>query len=101
MHVSDVANALVSLLMSESTGPVNIASGKPVLIKDIILKIAELVDGTENIRLGALPARIEPTVLTADISRLQNEIGFTPIYDLEEGLEQTIAWWKKSLLETK
>ncbi len=99
MHVSDVANAFVCLLESEATGPVNIASGKPVSIKDVIYKIAEYLNGFDKIRLGALPVKNEPAVLTADVTRLQYEIGCNPRLDLESGLEQTIDWWKKSLLE--
>jgi nucleoside-diphosphate-sugar epimerase len=97
MHVEDVANAMVSLLESNVTGPVNIASGKPVFIKDIVNKIAELLNKSDNLKLGALPARKEPAVLIADISRLKNEVGFTPKFELENGLQQTINWWKETI----
>jgi nucleoside-diphosphate-sugar epimerase len=97
MHVSDVANAFVSLLESNTVGPINIASGKPVAIKEVIHKIAGHLNSMDKIRLGALPARDEPTMLTADVTKLQSEIDFHPRFDLASGLEQTIEWWKKSL----
>jgi nucleoside-diphosphate-sugar epimerase len=95
MHVYDVANSFIRLLQGEITGPVNIASGEPVLIKDVIYKIAGLMDGFEKIRLGALPVKSEPAEITANISRLKDEVGFTPKFDLESGLKQTIDWWTK------
>jgi nucleoside-diphosphate-sugar epimerase len=99
MHVSDVASAFVDVLESGVKGPVNIASGKPVLIKNVIYTIAEHLNGSDKLRLGALPAQNEPAVLTADVSRLQNEVGFVSKFELELGLKQTIDWWKKTLLE--
>ena len=41
LYVKDVAAAFVALLVSDVRGPVNIASGKPVALKDIILSIAD------------------------------------------------------------
>lgn len=97
LHVYDVANSFIKILLSEVTGPINIASGKPVFVKDIIYKIAELLNGSEKIHLGKLLAKNEPPVITADIVKLQNEVGFSPIYDIKSGLQQTIDWWKCSI----
>jgi nucleoside-diphosphate-sugar epimerase len=101
MHVADVAGAFVHLLESEVKGAVNIASGKPVLLKDVIYTIARQLNGFDQLRLGALPAKNEPALLTADIERLQNEVGYTSGFDLESGIEQTVAWWKETLEKNK
>jgi nucleoside-diphosphate-sugar epimerase len=97
MHVADVGGAFVRLLESEVKGEVNIASGKPVSVKDFIGIIARQINGIDRVKLGALPARNEPAMLVADISRLKDEVGYTPHFDLEAGLSQTIAWWKETL----
>lgn len=98
LHVHDVANAFVSLLDSEVTGPVNIASGQPVTVKEIINTIAAKVGGQDLVQLGALPtAPNDPPFLVADARRLHNEVGWTPHYDLERGLDHTIAWWRDVL----
>ncbi|MFH1619522.1 MAG: hypothetical protein ABIG11_06415 [bacterium] len=45
--------------------------------------------------MGAIPAPAdEPPVLTAEVRRLSDELGWQPKFDLDTGLEQTIAWWK-------
>jgi nucleoside-diphosphate-sugar epimerase len=97
MHVSDAANSFVCLLDSEVTGPVNIASGKPILIKDFIYKIAEQLNGFDKIRLGALPTKNKTAVIAADVARLNSEVGYNPKFNLVSGLEQTINWWKRNL----
>ena len=101
MYISDAANALVCLLDGEIMGPVNIASGNPVSIKDVVSKIAQLMEGVDKLKLGALTAKNEPAVLTADVSRLWGEVGFISSVGLELGLDLTIEWWKKQLEENR
>jgi nucleoside-diphosphate-sugar epimerase len=36
----------------------------------------------------------------ADVRRLGDEVGWTPAIDLEEGLEQTIGWWREAEAST-
>jgi len=98
LYVQDVADAFVALLESEVSGPINIGSGKPVVLRDILCKIAEMQDRSDLIQLGVLPIREdEPNLIVADVHRLQKEVGWYPNYGLEKGLDKTIEWWKKSL----
>ena len=57
LFVEDAADALVALLDSDVSGPVNIGSGRPITVKELVLTD----DGDEwrpdLIRLGAIPAR--------------------------------------------
>jgi nucleoside-diphosphate-sugar epimerase len=98
LYVKDVASAFITLLESAATGAINIASGRPVALKDIITRLAEKLDGQELIQLGALPAaKNDPAVLTADVSRLSGDVGWQPQYDLDRGLDLSIEWWKSQL----
>jgi nucleoside-diphosphate-sugar epimerase len=98
LYVKDVAAAFVNLLESELTGPVNIASGKPVALKEIVSKIALKQNRPELLLLGAIPApENEPALLVADTRRLDSELGWRPGYDLDRGLDETIDWWKNNL----
>ena len=95
LHVQDVASAFVALLESAITGPVNIASGSPVALEAVVNTIADKLDKRELVRFGQRPSEsTEPGSLTAEVKRLNNEVGWTPTYDLDQGLAQTIAWWK-------
>ena len=96
LHVADVADAFVSLLDSDVNGIVNIGSGKPVSIKELVIQIAQLLGKENDIRLSALPAREnEPPFIVADTSRLKKEVRWCQKYSLEEGILDTISWWKK------
>ena len=95
LHVQDVANAFVTLLESNIQGPVNIASGRPIALKDIIFKIADKLNGQDLIQLGALPTpENESPLVIGDVSRLFKEVGWRPKYDLNHGLDKTIDWWR-------
>lgn len=97
MYVQDVASAFVTLLISELTGAVNIGSGEAISLKRVGEIIMKQLGGDGMLDYGALPnSQGGPLMLTADVKRLRNELGWKPAYSLEEGLAETIDWWKKS-----
>ena len=60
------------------------------------MEIGKNLGKEENIRLGALPAREnEPPFIVADTNRLKKEVRWNQKYSLEEGIIDTISWWKK------
>jgi nucleoside-diphosphate-sugar epimerase len=102
LYVEDVADAFTALLESDVTGPVNVASGYPIVLREIIYRVAEKVDRKDLIQLGVLPVSVdEPHLLVADVGRLTNEVGWLPRYDLKTGLELTMDWWKDHLPEKR
>ncbi|BBO82787.1 CDP-4-dehydro-6-deoxy-D-gulose 4-reductase [Desulfosarcina ovata subsp. sediminis] len=100
LYAGDIADALVVLLDDSVQGPINIGSGEPVKLKQIIQKTADLIGADRDlVRLGAISVPDdEPPVLLADIHRLKHELGWKPKYDLDVGLTETIAWWKPQLV---
>jgi nucleoside-diphosphate-sugar epimerase len=98
MYVTDVASAFVTLLNSEIQGPVNIASGEAITLKDVVERIATKLGRPELLNLGARSTNLQdPPLLLADISRLKDELGWQPSFDIDRGLDETIAWWKEDL----
>jgi nucleoside-diphosphate-sugar epimerase len=94
LYAPELAEAFVALLCSEVTGPVNMASGEPRPVSDLIFALAEAAGRPELVRLGALPTRPgEPRRLTADVSRLRDEVGWSPSMTLEEAARETSIWW--------
>ena len=95
LYAADVGDAFVTLLESDTAGPVNVASGTPVALKDIVLRIGELMNRPDLIQLGAIPAAATDTpVVVADVARLRSTLGWTPTFDLDRGLRATIDWWR-------
>lgn len=96
LYIKDVADALVSLLMSDVQGAMNIGSGHPVQVKELISIIAQNIEGEHQIHLGAHAfPKNEPLFVGANIDRLRRELNWSPQYSLEEGLKETIEWWKQ------
>jgi nucleoside-diphosphate-sugar epimerase len=102
LYVQDVAEAFIALLNSKVQGPVNIASGHPITLKDIILKIAKETNRQNLVELGVIPTPAnEPHLLIADVKRLSDEVGWRPKYDLDHGLELTIKHEEAELASGK
>jgi len=98
LFVEDVADALARLLESDVTGPINVASGQAIALRDIISEIGRQTGRSELIQLGAIPQAITDTPLVvADTSRLTAELDWQPRWDLAGGIEKTIAWWRQEL----
>ncbi|MBF0154184.1 MAG: NAD(P)-dependent oxidoreductase [Magnetococcales bacterium] len=95
LHVEDVAAGFAALLESPAAGVVNIASGQPVRLREIIHAIADRLGRRDLIRLGAVAVPPDdPPLVVADVRRLTGETGWSPRHDLHTGLAETIAWWR-------
>ena len=93
MHVADVGRAFVELLASDVRGPVNIATGEAVRVRDVLETIVRHAGGAELLKLGERPRPADdPELIVALAQRLHNEVGFVPRYSLEEGVADTIKW---------
>lgn len=96
LYVGDVADALVALLESEVTGPVNVGSGDAPPIRDLVLAAARKLDREDLVRLGALPApEGEAPRVQAEVGRLVGEVGWHLHHGLDRGLDRTIDYWRR------
>lgn len=96
LHTDDVADALVTLLQSDLTGPVNVGSGEAVAVRTVIELVARACGRPDLVRLGARPTPpADPPLLVADVTRLRDELGWRPRVQLDEGLRETVNWWRE------
>jgi nucleoside-diphosphate-sugar epimerase len=101
LHVEDVGAAFAALLSSGVEGPVNIGSGESCSIGHLLERLATYIGRPDLLKLGARePPPGEPPVLVPDVVRLSKEVGFRPKWGLEEGLRDTVRWWREQELET-
>jgi nucleoside-diphosphate-sugar epimerase len=96
MHVEDAASAFVALLESRVQGSVNIASGRPVAVRDLLQEIGTQLGRGELIRLGALGSSSGASRIWASTEKLTREVGWKPHYNFASGIQQTIEWWRNS-----
>lgn len=95
LYIEDVASAVCAVAQSRITGAVNIGSGLPVTVRDIALEIGQLLGRVDLIKLGALPySASEPMHLLADNTKLREGTGWKPRVSLDDGLRETVEWWK-------
>lgn len=94
LHVSDTARGVADLFESNFSGAVNICSASPVCLRKIVETIAELTAFKGKILWGAIPSSFEDPLVAGTNQRLR-EIGWQQQLSLEQGLQQTINWWRE------
>jgi nucleoside-diphosphate-sugar epimerase len=97
LYVADAARAIVRILDSDQTGAVNVASGKPVPLKTMIRTCGRLIGREELLAWGAHHGGDDAPLVVGDIRRLSEELAWSPAVSLEEGLQQTIDWWRNQM----
>ena len=101
LHVFDAGAALAALADSALEGPVNIASGNGVALRDLATLIAERTGGTGLVGIGSPPDRKgDPESLVADVGRMRDELGYTPQIPLGDGLDGTVEFWRRRMTHT-
>lgn len=97
VHTSDIARGGLFLLaraVPHNCFPINIATGVPVTIEELVRLILKLADHTRaTIRYDPAAPPASPTKCI-DVSRMKN-MGFRPSTTLEQGLRETIEWYRK------
>ena len=80
--------------MSAVTGPINIASGEAIAVRDIAVALGSLIGRPDLVMLGSLEDRLdEPSRIVATVHRLRSEMGFRPSHSLEAGLRSATRYW--------
>jgi nucleoside-diphosphate-sugar epimerase len=84
------------MLESKMQGVVNIGSGIPITVRSLVERIAKLAAAGYEAEFGAIPSQsTDPPVVFADTRKLRVELGWEPRWSLDEGLLNTIAWWRE------
>ncbi len=99
-YVDNIIDALVRAAEHPGPieGPVNVAAGEEVAIRDLVRMIAELTETRAPIEIGALPYRpTEIWRMYADSTRARQLLGWRPVVDLREGLRRTVRWFRTYL----
>lgn len=97
IHVNDAAAALVALLDSTATGPLNVGSGVPVAVGDIVRAVALACGRPDLVRLGERPTPAhEPLAVVADTTQLRAATDWRPNTPLAAGIAATVEWWKST-----
>ena len=100
LHVDDAAEGIVLATEHYNDGaPVNVGAGAEIRIEDLAQLIARLTGFTGEIVWDATKPDGQPRRLL-DTTRAQQAFGFRARMPFDEGLRQTIDWYKSRLTNT-
>ena len=86
LHIDDAGEGLVRLLEVEFDGPVNIASGEPLRISDLVRTLASALNADPSPILNLAAERQgEPRLVVGENARLR-ALGWRPRHSLADGL---------------
>jgi UDP-glucuronate decarboxylase len=97
-YVSDMVEGLVRLMAAPDkfTGPVNLGNPRESSIRELAETIVRLTKSKSKLVKKPLPAD-DPMQRCPDISLAKARLGWRPKIKLEDGLEETIRYFKKTL----
>lgn len=99
LYINDLVNAIFKVFESANAKgeTINLASGVPVTIREIITRVQDKIKNGNPI-FGQVPYRIgENMDLHADIEKAKRILNWYPSISLDEGLTETIAYYKEQI----
>lgn len=99
LHISDMSSAYVALAerIGEVSGEVfNIGSGRSTSTSEIAHAASLAWDGQERAPRFRGAPRETPIVKYLDVSKAKRLLGWEPTLSVREGLERTMAWYKRN-----
>jgi GDP-L-fucose synthase len=95
LYVDDCASAIVMATeLYDRPEPVNIGVGKEIAIRDLVGLIAQVTDFTGEILWDTTKPDGQPRRVL-DTSRAEQEIGFQATTSFEDGLRNTVDWFRE------
>jgi dTDP-glucose 4,6-dehydratase len=92
-HCSDLVDGIWRLMNSSVNDPVNIGNPNEMTLIDLAKLIIRLSDSRSDLRFIPLPVD-DPKVRQPDITRARTQLGWEPRVDVEQGLRETIDWYR-------
>ena len=93
-YVDDLVNGLILMMNKEGiTGPVNLGNPSERTVLNLAEMIKKLTDSKSKIVFKPLPSD-DPIKRKPDITLAKNELGWEPKIDIEDGLKNTIEYFK-------
>lgn len=97
-YVSDLVEGMIRMMDSpkELIGPVNLDNPSEMTIFELAEKVLSLVGGKSKLQFKPLPSD-DPRQRQPDISLARSELDWSPRVLLDDGLRETIAYFRQTL----
>lgn len=96
-YVDDLIDGMVRMMeQNQEVGPVNLGNPSEFTIRELAEMVLRLTDSRSELVFRPLP-QDDPVQRQPDISKAKSILDWTPKVALEDGLKETIAYFKKIL----
>ena len=97
-YIDDLVNGMITMMATSDdiTGPINLGNPDEFTILQLAEKIIDLTNSKSKLIFTPLP-KDDPTKTKPDISKARNILQWDPAVQLEEGLVNTIDYFKELL----
>jgi UDP-glucuronate decarboxylase len=97
-YVDDMVDGLIALMNSapDITGPVNLGNPGEFTMLELAGKVLAMTGSSAQIEHRALPAD-DPVRRKPDVSRAEELLGWKPAVELDDGLRQTVEYFRTEL----
>ena len=99
-HVSDLTDGLYRLFMSDEARPVNLGNPREMTILEFARIVVRVAASTSEIVFVSPKderTKDDPQTRQPDITRAREALGWEPRVTLEEGLAQSIPWFRERI----
>ena len=93
-YVSDLVEGIWRLMRAAVNDPVNLGNPREMTLLDLARRVIAASGSRSDVVFRPLPVD-DPKVRQPDITRARQLLGWTPRVDLETGLAETIAWYRR------
>lgn len=99
-YIDDMIEGCVSLMQTapDMTGPVNLGNPQEFTILSLAEQVLQLIGGRSKLVFKPLPSD-DPRQRQPDISLAKNELGWEPKVALDDGLRETVDYFRRHLAE--
>lgn len=97
-YITDMVDGIEKLLLSNVNEPVNIGNPAEISMMKLAQKIIQITNSTSPIEHFKLPED-DPKVRRPDVTRAAKLLSWKPKVSLEEGLRNTVPYFKKAIGE--
>jgi dTDP-glucose 4,6-dehydratase len=95
MFVSDLVEGIWKLMQSGVHEPVNLGNAQEMTLLELAKRVTRLAGSASPIVFQPLPVD-DPKIRQPDITRARTLLGWEPRVDVDEGLRETIEWFRQA-----
>jgi nucleoside-diphosphate-sugar epimerase len=97
VYVDDVVQALLAAAVTDAAvgRTLDVGSGQLVTVREVVERIARLVESDASPHFGAVPERPLEQVRTANVAKTAACLRWRARTSLEEGLARTVDWYRR------